>query len=142
MNSNLSTQQVEKKIQFIVPLLVSLLWVFLSLNYIFCDLLTMMDRNVIRELMDGNIGGIPMTQVFLLLAGISLEIPFLMVVLSAILPYTTNRIVNIGAAALMILYQLASFFIGSELTLHYVFFSMTEILGNAVIIILATRWKR
>jgi len=142
MNSNLSTQQEEKKIQFRVPLLLSLLWVFLSLNYIFCDLLTMMDRNVIRGLMDGNIGGIPMTQVFLLLAGISLEIPFLMVVLSAILPYTTNRIVNIGAAALMILYQLASFFIGSELTLHYIFFSMTEILGNAVIIILATRWKR
>lgn len=142
MNSNLSTQQEEKKIQFRVPLLLSLLWVFLSLNYIFCDLLTMMDRNVIRGLMDGNIGGIPMTQVFLLLAGISLEIPFLMVVLSAILPYTTNRIVNIGVAALMILYQLASFFIGSELTLHYVFFSMTEILGNAVIINLATRWKR
>lgn len=142
MNSNLSTQQEEKKIQFRVPLLLSLLWVFLSLNYIFCDLLTMMDRNVIRGLMDGNIGGIPMTQVFLLLAGISLEIPFLMVVLSAILPYTMNRIVNIGVAALMILYQLASFFIGSELTLHYVFFSMTEILGNAVIINLATRWKR
>lgn len=142
MNSNHSTQQEEKKNQFGMPLLLSRLWVFLSLNYIFCDLLTMMDRNVIRGLMDGNIGGIPMTQEFLLLAGISLEIPFLMVVLSAILPYPPYRIVNIGAAALMILYQLISFFIGSEMTLHYGFFSMTEILGNAVIIILATRWKR
>jgi hypothetical protein len=124
------------------PLLLSKLWVFLSLNYILCDLLSNMEMTVIRGLLDGNIAGIPMTQQFLLLAGISLEIPFLMVVLSAVLPYKLNRGINIGAAVLMILYQLASFTVGSDITQHYLFFSITEILGNIVILVLAVRWKR
>jgi hypothetical protein len=125
-----------------MPMLLSKLWVFLSLNYILCDLLSNMETAVIRGLFEGNIAGIPMTAGFLLLAGISLEIPFLMVVLSAVLPYKANRGINIGAAILMILYQLASFFAGSDTTLHYIFFSAMEILGNLVILALATRWKR
>jgi len=94
----------------------------------------------LKGLLEGNIAGIPMTQGFLLLAGISLEIPFLMVVLSAALPYKANRIMNIGAALLMIMYQLASFTMGSAVTLHYMFFSGVEILGNAVILMIALRW--
>jgi hypothetical protein len=42
----------------------------------------------------------------------------------------------------MILYQLASFFAGSDITLHYIFFSAVEILGNIAIMVLAVRWKR
>jgi len=83
-----------------------------------------------------------MTAGFLLLAGISLEIPIMMGVLSAVLPYKANRGINIGAAILMILYQLGSFFAGSDTTPHYIFFSAIEILGNLVILALAARWKR
>ncbi|MHC1787450.1 MAG: DUF6326 family protein [Christensenellales bacterium] len=125
-----------------LPLLLSKLWVFLSLNYILCDLLSNMESSVLRGLLAGDIGGIPMTQGFLLLAGISLEIPFLMVVLSTVLPFRVNRAFNIGAAVLMILYQAASFFAGSDTTLHYLFFSVVEIIGNAVILLLAARWKQ
>ena len=96
--------QEKQSIQNQVPMLISKLWVFLSLNYILCDLLTMMDKSIIRGLLEGNIGGIPLTQGFVLFAGISLEIPFLMVVLSAVLTYKVNRRINIGAASLMILY--------------------------------------
>jgi len=101
-----------------------------------------MEMAVIRGLFEGNIAGVPMTQGFLLLAGISLEIPILMLVLSAILPYKANRIMNICAGTLMIIYQLGPFFVGSDITLHYMFFSIVEILGNASIIVLALRWKR
>ena len=125
-----------------LPMLLSKLWVFLSLNYILCDVLSNMEPSVLRGLMEGNIAGIPMTEGFLLLAGISLEISFLMVVLSAVLPYKVNRILNMGAAILMILYQAASFFAGSAVTLHYIFFSAMEILGNGVVLLLAARWKR
>jgi hypothetical protein len=134
--------QEKQSIKVQVPMLLSYLWVFLSLNYILCDLLSNMEMAVIRGLFDGNIAGIPMTQGFLLLAGISLEIPFLMVVLSAVLPYRANRRINIGAAILMIMYQLTSFFIGSDITLHYIFFSVVEILGNIVLLVLAVKWKR
>lgn len=125
-----------------LPMLLSKLWVFLSLNYIWCDILTGMESSVIRGLLEGNIGGIPMTEGFLLFAGISMEIPILMVVLSAVLPFRANRLLNIGAAILMILYQAASFFFGSDTTLHYIFFSALEIIGNSVILLLAARWKR
>lgn len=137
--SNIQEKQ-DPKIQ--VNMLLSKLWIFLSLNYILSDLLSNMEMSVIRGLLEGNIGGIPMTQGFLLLAGISLEIPFLMVVLSSVLPYKTNRRINIGASILMIIYQLASFFIGSDITLHYMFFSAVEILGNLLILTIALSWKK
>jgi len=140
MMSQSSDQQVKRSEQ--LPVLLSKLWVFLALNYILCDLLSNMEMAVIRGLFEGNIAGIEMTQGFLLLAGISIEIPILMLVLSTILPYKINRIVNIGAGTLMIIYQLGSFFMGSDITLHYMFFSIVEILGNASIVVLALRWKR
>ncbi len=123
-------------------MLMSKMWVFLSLNYILCDVISNMEMSALRMLFDGNIAGIPMTQGFLLFAGISLEIPFIMVVLAAVLPYKANMITNIAAGILMIIYQLGSFFAGSDTTLHYIFFSAVEILGNAVIVVLALRWKR
>ena len=125
-----------------MSIILSKMWVFLSLNYILCDLLTNMEMSVIRALYQGNIAGIPMTEEFLLFAGISLEIPFIMVVLSTVLPYTANRRINIGAAILMIIYQLVSFFFGSDTTLHYMFFSAVEIFGNILIVALAIKWKR
>src|SRR5665647_1814184 len=110
-----STDLLEKRSERL-PMLLSKLWVLLSLNYILCDLISNMEMSVIRGLFEGNIAGIPMTQAFLLLAGISLEIPFLMVVLSTILPYKTNRIMNIIAGILMIIYQFGSFFAGYDIT--------------------------
>ena len=125
-----------------LPMLLSKIWIFLSLNYILCDLLSNMEMSVIRGLFEGNIAGIPMTQAFLLLAGVSIEIPILMSVLAVLLPYKANRIVNISAGILMIIYQFGSFFMGSDITIHYMFFSVVEILGNALIVVLACRWKR
>lgn len=142
MNTDQSIQKEKQSLQIHLPMLLSKLWVFLSLNYILCDLLGNMEMPVVRGLLEGNIAGIPMTQEFLLFAGISLEIPFLMVVLSMLLPYKINRRINMGVAILMIIYQLASFFVGSDATLHYMFFSAIEIVGNIVVFVLALRWKR
>jgi hypothetical protein len=125
-----------------LPMILSKLWVFLSLNYIWCDIFTGMESSVIRGMLEGNMGGIPVTEGFLLFAGISMEIPVLMVVLSAVLSYRTNRLVNIMVASLMIVYQAGSFAFGSDTTLHYIFFSAVEIIGNGVILLLAARWKR
>jgi hypothetical protein len=140
----MKTQSIlpQEKLKERLPALFSILWVFLSLNYILCDLLSNMEMSVIRGLFEGNIAGVSMSEGFLLFAGISLEIPILMVVLSTILPYKVNRIMNICAGILMIVYQLGSFFMGSGMTLHYLFFSSVEIIGNAAVIVLALKWKR
>jgi hypothetical protein len=122
--------------------LMSKIWVFLSLSYIYCDVLSNMESPVLRMLLEGNIDGIPMTQGFLLLAGISLQIPFVMVILATILPYRANKVTNIAAAIIMIIYQLVSFFMGSDITLHYIYFSAVVILGSIAITVLALRWKK
>lgn len=142
MNTDNVIQQGKQSIILNRPMLLSKLWVFLSLNYILCDLISNMEMSALRGLLDGEIAGITMTQEFLLFAAITLEIPFLMVVLSAVLPYKANRIINIGVGILMMIYQLGSFFVGSDATLHYIFFSGIEVIGNVVIVILAFRWKR
>jgi hypothetical protein len=71
-----------------------------------------------------------------------IEIPVMMALLSWVLPLKVNRIVNVCVAAIMIVYQLGSFMVGSGTTLHYAFFSAIEILGNAAVIELALRRKR
>jgi len=125
-----------------MSMFLSKIWVVLSLNYVLCDLLSNMEMSVLRMLLEGNVGGVPMTEGMLLFAGVSLEIPFLMVLLSTILPYKANRVTNIVAASFMIVYQLGSFFFGSDVTLHYVFFSIVEILANASILLIALKWKQ
>ena len=43
-------------------MLLSKIWVFLSLNYIFCDLLSNMEMSVLQMLLEGNIAGVAMTE--------------------------------------------------------------------------------
>lgn len=121
--------------------LISTLWIFLSLNYIFCDVLSNMEASTINQLLTGTIEGIKLTEGFLLFAGISLEIPFMMVLLTRILPFKINRVLNIAFPILMIIYQVGSFAVGSGATLHYIFFSTVEIAGNFAILMLAIRWN-
>jgi len=122
--------------------IISALWIFLSLNYIFCDVLSNMESSVLKGLIQGNIANIDINQEMLLAAGISLEIPFLMIVLSKVLKYKYNKIINIIAGVLMIIYQVSSFFMGgTEPSLHYIFFSIVEVLGNLIIVLYAFNWK-
>lgn len=113
----------------------------MSLNYILCDVLSNMESSVLKGLIDGNAAGIEMNQGFLLVAGISLEIPFLMVILAKVLPGKINKIVNIIAAILMAVYQEGSFFMGSTPSLHYIFFSIIEILGCIIIAFIALKMQ-
>lgn len=121
--------------------LLSTLWVFLSLNYILCDLISNMEPSVVRGLLEGSIAGIPINETMLLIVALSLEIPIAMVVLSKILPRKSNRVINVIAAVLMIVYQLGSFAVDSDSAMHYIFFSLIEVIGNIVIITIALRWK-
>lgn len=123
--------------------IISALWIFLSLNYIFCDVLSNMESSVLKGLIQGNIANIDINQGMLLVAGISLEIPFLMIVLSKVLTYKYNKIINIIAGVLMIIYQLSSFFMGgTEPSLHYIFFTIVEVIGNLIIVLYACNWKK
>ena len=128
-----NTNQPERKT------MLSILWIFLSVNYIMCDVFTSMEAPVLQQLIKGQVAGMNVTQELLLFAAISLEIPFIMIVLSRVLPFKTNKILNVAASVLMIVYQLGSFFVGTA-SLHYIFFSFIEVACNGIILLIALKW--
>lgn len=138
-NSNTSMESIKLKNKKDI---FSVLWTFLSVNYILCDVLSNMEASVLKGLLAGNTAGIEMNQGFLLVAAISLEIPFVMIVLSKVLKFRANKIMNISAGLLMAIYQIGSFFVGSAPSLHYIFFSAIELACNLFIVYYALKWSQ
>ena len=114
----------------------STLWLFATLNYLYCDVVTLMDPDVLHGFLAGNVGGMTISQGFLLAGGVLVEIPMAMVLLARLLPPAANRWTNIGAAAFMTVVQAASLFVNAPAP-YYMFFSAFEILTTAAIVWLA-----
>lgn len=120
----------------------STLWIFLSVNYIYCDHLGIMEPEVFQSLMTGYIGSIQITQGFLLASAILLEIPFVMIVLSRVLEYRANRWANIIAGVIMAFVQIGTMGMGTSSSLSYIFYSVIEIVCNLLIVWLAWKWHK
>lgn len=135
MNINQKTIEVQDR-----KVLFSTLWIFLAVNYIFCDVLSSMDPVAIKGLITGTLGGIQVTQEFLLAAAIFMEIPFVMIILSRVLKYRANRWANIIAGLFMAAAQVGTMNSGTPPTLHYLFFSGIEIACNLFIVWYAWKW--
>ncbi len=118
----------------------ALLWLFVMLNYIYADIMTLMDSTVLQELITGSTGGLEITPEFLFMGALLMEIPIAMVLLSLILKRSINRWANILAAAIKTLAVFATLFVGTP-TLYYVFFAVIEILTTCYIIYVAWKWK-
>ena len=118
----------------------SLLWIFALFNYLYCDIVTLMDSSVLTELLRGYAGSIQITQGFLLGASVLVEIPIAMVLLSRVLSYRANRWGNLIAGATMTVVQISSLFVGTP-TNYYVFFSIIEIATTSLIVWYAWNWK-
>jgi hypothetical protein len=106
----------------------STLWVFMLLNYLYCDVMTGFDPTVPRD----------MTREALLAASFLMEIPIAMVLLSRVLDYRPNRRANVAAGAFMALVQVSTLFVGT-LTYYYAFFSVIEI--ACLLFIVWTTWR-
>ncbi|MBK8801333.1 MAG: hypothetical protein IPN71_04625 [Fibrobacteres bacterium] len=123
-----------------IRLKLSMLWIFVVANYLYCDVLSLMDPTFLRVLLQGGPPGLPMTESFLLYAGMLMEIPMAMIVVSRLLEHRANRWLNLVAGALMAMVQIGSFWMGTGPTLHYVFFSAVEIAILASIVWTAWKW--
>lgn len=116
-------------------------WVVAVLNYLFCDLLGLMHAPDLQGFLDGEVGGIAITTGFLLGAGLLMEIPIAMVLVSRLAPYRIARPAGIVAGTVMTLVQVASLGFGSEVTPHYAFFSLIEVSATVVIVWRAWTWR-
>lgn len=112
---------------------ISALWIVVMLNLIFADVLSIMlaltDKSRINIIGDATI---TMT-----IAAFVTNIPILMIYLSKTLPYRANRIVNIIAAILTIVYIIG----GGDTAPHYIILASIETICLFVIITKAWRWK-
>lgn len=120
--------------------LLSTLWIFLTLNYLFCDVFSLYYSETLNQLIAGKIGEIEFTQEFLLVFAIIMEIPLLMILFSRVLNYKPNRLSNIMASIFMIITQVGSLIEGNN-TLHYLFFSLVEIITLSIILWLSIKWQ-
>ena len=122
-------------------ILLILLWVFYTVNFMYCDTLTKLEPGVLKEIMTGFTAGgtVKITAGFLLGTAIMFEIPFLMIVLSWVLKYRANRWANIIAGTVFVLMQIYSLFLGVP-SPAYIFYSTVEIAGLLLIVWNAWKW--
>ncbi len=124
-----------------VKVKLSTLWIFATLNYLYCDVVSLMDPELLKQFMTGNVGGMQITQGLLRGAAILVEIPIAMVLLSRILKYGPNRWANIIAGAIMTVVQFSTLFFRTP-TSYYIFFSIIEIASTSLIVCYAWKWPR
>ncbi len=135
MNTNIKTTEMKDR-----KAILSTLWIFAMFNYLYCDVMSLMDPEFLKQHMTGNVGGVHVTQGFLLGAAILMEIPIAMVLLSKVLKYRANRWANIIAGLIMTVVQFSTLFFGSSPTIYYIFFSIIEIACTALIVWFAWKW--
>ena len=139
MNTGNTTTGFERR-----RVVLSTLWIFTVLNYIYADVYTLFFNPVLRpdawkRFLEGSAGGIQITQGFVLVTAILMETAIAMPLLSRLLPYRANRLVNIlmgGFHTLFVAWSL----IGEAPTSSYAMFAAIEVGCTLFIVWYAWKW--
>ena len=120
--------------------ILSTLWIFVTLNYLYCDVLGLMDSELLKQYLTGTVEGLELDQNFLFAGAILMEIPIAMVLLARILNYRANRWANIIAGFIKTIAMVSTMFVGQP-TAYYLFFGIIEMATTSFIIWYAWKWK-
>lgn len=112
----------------------STLWIVVMLNLIFADILSIFVELVNGGTLDGIIGEVTTTMA---IAAVMTNIPILMIYFSRSLSYQANRVTNIIASVITILFVVG----GGSLLPHYLVCAGVEVIVLLVIIWTAWKWK-
>jgi hypothetical protein len=125
-------------------MILSSLWIFAMFNYLYADVMSLMDPGLRQAFESGVVNGssIRITPIFLLYGAILMETAMLMVILPRILPRTANKIANIVVGILHSLAVVGLMLIGSSVTPHYALCASFEIPTTILIVVLAATWKK
>ncbi len=121
--------------------ILSTLWIFVMFNYVYCDILGFMDSSLLKQYLTGTVEGLELTENFLFLGAILMEIPIAMILLSRVLNYNANRWSNIAAGSIKTLAMVMTMFVGTP-SLYYLFFGTIEIATTIFIVYYAWTWKQ
>lgn len=119
----------------------SSLWGFASLNYIYADLVGLMDKNILAQYQQGEVNGAKITPGFLAAAAGFMQIPLSNVFLPQIIKNErTLRWIQIASGSIMTLVQAGTLFVGKP-SPNYIVFSAFEIGTTLYITLDAIKWK-
>lgn len=119
----------------------SSLWAYASLNYLYADLVGLMDANILAQYQTGVVNGVDITPGFLTVAAGFMQIPLANVFLPQLIKNDrTLRWVQIVSGTIMTLVQTGTLFMGKPAP-HYALFSTFEIAATSFITINAIKWK-
>jgi len=111
----------------------SLLWLLTALNMILADVLSLY-----IAVLDPSVLEIPGdAKLFMIVAAVLVNIPIFMVFLSKVLPRKSNRIVNIIASIVTIIFIIG----GGSLLPHYIVIGAIEVVLLVAIIAIAWRYR-
>ena len=139
MNANPGSIGFERR-----RMILSTLWIFLVLNYLYADVYTLffgpvLQPDVMQRFAEGFAGDIPITQGFVLLTAVLMQTAIVMVPLSRVFPYSLNRWANILLAAFHTLFVVWSL-IGASVNWFYALFVAVEAAVSLFIVWYAWKW--
>lgn len=111
----------------------STLWIVVLINMIFADIFSIMVELVNKDTL--NIPGDVKT--IMAIAAIVTNIPILMIYFSRILEYKANRIINMIAAILTIIYVIG----GGDTAPHYLIIASIEVVFLILIFVYSLKWR-
>ncbi len=136
LGTNKKTTKIDMK------MLLSSLWIVATLNYMYADVMALMDAEILADLINGTAGGgIQVSEGLLLGAAIFMEIPIVMILLSLVLKYRANRWANISIGTIKTVAILSSMFFGPHPSLYYMFFGTVETVCTSLIVWYAWKWS-
>lgn len=119
-------------------LLLSILWVFIILNFFARDMHELGRPGMLEQMMSGTIDGVVITEMLMLLGGIMIEFPILMTILALLLPHGMNRWANIGVG-LLTMAMIVAMNINPDL--DNVFFMSIQLIALIAIVGIAWQWR-
>lgn len=138
MNTNQDKPRNLIDVSIDVKIRLAALWITLMLFYIYADILGFYTPGNIEKIASGEVGGMQITQGFLVIMAIWMAIPSLMVFLSLVLRANTNRWINIILGILSLLVLGATFFAG-DVSFRYAFQAVIE--AVLIVLILWQAWS-
>ncbi len=119
----------------------SSLWTFVSLNYLYADLVGLMDANLLIQYQTGVVNRVEITPAFLTVAAAYMQLPLSNVFLPQVIKNDkTLRWIQIISGSIATLAQGATLFVGKP-TPYYLLFSAIEMGATTFITIDALKWK-
>lgn len=135
-----STSRIFESAAIDVRLKISALWIAMLFLFAYGDIFGFFRADVIEDVAAGEVGGIAVTQTFLIGVSLYVAIASVMVFLSLVLKRAINRWVNIGLAILYVV-SIAVSCIG-ETWAYYIVLSVMEIALLLTVIRYAWTWPK